>query len=181
MNIKLLALIKTNKQLPAKQKGVVLIMSLVFLIGLSIIGIAAMDTAALELKMSGSTQRHITAMHQAESTLLIAEQAIDAIVADPAVFDFTTAGDGYYAKNEVVNMNNVDWTGLDSEAGIDANNQYIIQYQGSKAIPGDGENISQDDNVAGGFVYTYSITARSEGAKNTVRLVQALYVTQSAP
>ena len=166
---------------PAKQKGVVLIMSLVFLIGLSIIGIAAMDTAALELKMSGSTQRHITAMHRAEATLLTAEQAIDAIIVDPLVFDFTAAGDGFYAKNEVVDYNNVDWTGLNAETGIDADNLYIVQYQGSKAIPGDGENISQDDNVAGGYVYTFSITARSEGARNTVRLVQALYVTQTAP
>jgi type IV pilus assembly protein PilX len=181
MNIKLLALIKTNKQLPAKQKGVVLIMSLVFLIGLSIIGIAAMDTAALELKMSGSTQRHITAMSQAESTLLTAEQAIDAIIANPASFAFTTVGDGYYAKNEVVNMNSIDWSGISSEQGVDVNNRYVIQYLGSKAIPGDGENISQDDKVAGGHVYTFSITARSEGAKNTVRLVQSLYVTQTAP
>ncbi len=54
---------------PRRQQGIVLVVSLVILMILTILGMAAMSTSSLEIKMSGNAQETTRALEAAESGL----------------------------------------------------------------------------------------------------------------
>lgn len=54
---------------PHRQQGIVLVVSLVILMILTILGMAAMSTSSLEIKMSGNAQETTRALEAAESGL----------------------------------------------------------------------------------------------------------------
>ena len=57
---------------PAKQTGVVLVMSLVMLTVLTLIGVTSMTSATLEMKISNNMQQHNVAFQAAQSRLAFA-------------------------------------------------------------------------------------------------------------
>ncbi len=63
---------------PASQRGSVLIVSLVFLLLLTIVGVSAMNMSSLEEKMSGNFRDHDLAFQASESALVEAEDFVEA-------------------------------------------------------------------------------------------------------
>jgi len=168
---------------PASQRGVSLIVALVMLIVLTLIGVSSMNTAIVELKMAGSAQQQGIALNRANELLRVGEEDVLAIVTNPAAFDFTTTGDGYYFKDDAINVHQIDWAGqsLDSIAGTNANDSYVTEYLGPMEIPGESIKVATDGRIVGGAVHTFRITSRSATGKSALRLVQSIYVTSAPP
>jgi type IV pilus assembly protein PilX len=168
---------------PNAQRGVSLIVALVMLIVLTLIGVSSMNTAIVELKMAGSSQQQSIALNRADELLRVGEERIVAIVTDPAAFDFSAGGDGYYTKNDNIDVNNIDWAGqgLISIQGANTNDVYVAEYLGPTTIPGESVKVSTDGRIIGGAVHTFRITSRSATGKGALRLVQSIYVTATTP
>ena len=164
------------------QKGVSILVALVMLLILTLIGVSSMNSSIVELKMSTSMQQQGIALNRAEELLRTGEASVDAILADPAAFDFAAAGDGYYITANAIDVYQIDWQGLVSikpDANFD--DTYVIEYLGAKAIPGESVKIAPDGRIIGGAVHTFRITTRSVAGKGAIRLVQSMYVSELAP
>jgi type IV pilus assembly protein PilX len=165
------------------QRGVSLVVALVMLLVLTLIGVSSMNTAIVELKMAGSMQQQGMALNRADELLRVGEEDVVAIVNAPAAFDFAAAGDSYYVNADNVNVNNIDWVGqgLNTTQGATANDVYITEYLGAKAIPGESVKVGTDGRIIGGAVHTFRITSRSTTGKSALRLVQSVYVSSAPP
>ena len=168
---------------PGAQHGVSLVVALVMLIVLTLIGVSSMNTAVVELKMAGSSQQQSIALNRADELLRVGEDRVVAIVDDPAAFDFSASGDGYYTKDDNIDVNNIDWAGqsLTSIQGANTNDVYVAEYLGAKPIPGESVKVNTDGRIIGGSVFTFRITSRSATGKGALRLVQSMYVTTTSP
>jgi len=165
------------------QRGVSLVVALVMLLVLTLIGVSSMNTAIVELKMAGSMQQQGVALNRADEALHAAEDDVLAIVTDPAAFDFTVAGDGYYVTADNIDVHEIDWPteGLTSVQGANANDTYVAEYMGAKPIPGESVKVGTDGRIIGGAVHSFLITSRSEAGKSALRLAQSIYVTTAPP
>ena len=169
----------------ARQQGAALIISLLVLVAMTVIGISTMRGALLEVKMAGNAQQQVVATRQVERVLLAAEQRIEALVADSAAFEFGTANDGFYLPTDAVAVSNPSWSGVTAENGptVDGTviGQYVVEYHGPKAIPGETIKLDTEGRIIGGAVYTYRNSVRSSPRPGAVRIVQSLYTTRDAP
>ncbi len=84
------------------QAGVVLVVSLIILLLLTLIGLSAMQSTALEEKMAGNFQDKNLAFQAAESALRVAEDSLK----PPMVFPtFTNAGTGgFYTETPTISL-----------------------------------------------------------------------------
>jgi Tfp pilus assembly protein PilX len=153
------------------------------LVVLTLIGVSSMNTAIVELKMAGSAQQQSIALNRADELLRVGEEDVLAIVTEPAAFDFAATGDGYYLKEDDINVYNIDWVGqgLISIEGATSDDVYVVEYMGAEPIPGESQKVGTDGRIIGGAVHTNRITSRSVASKNALRLVQSIYVTASPP
>src|SRR5210317_1428172 len=87
----------------ARQRGVSLLVAMVMLIVLTLVGVSSMNTAIVELKMASSMQQQNLALNRANEMLRFGEDDVEAIVQNPAAFNFAAGGDGYY-----VTADNID-------------------------------------------------------------------------
>ncbi len=165
----------------ASQRGVSLIVAMIMLIVLTLIGVSSMNTAIVELKMAGSMQQQSVALNRADELLHTGEQDVEAIVNNPSAFDFAAAGDGYYVTADNIDVFDLGWSSLNPNQGASANDVYVTEYLGPKAIPGESVKVSTDGRIIGGAVHTFRITSRSATGKGALRLAQSLYVTISPP
>lgn len=172
-----------NTANPSSQKGISVLVALVMLLVLTLIGVSSMNTAIVELKMAGSMQQQGVALNRAEELLRVGEQDVEAIVTNPAAFDFAAAGDGYYVSADAIDVHQIDWAaqGLTATPGANAGDIYVTEYLGAKPIPGESVKVAADGRIIGGAVHTFRITTRSATGKNAVRLVQSIYVSDSPP
>ncbi len=168
---------------PDRQEGVSILVALVMLLVLTLIGVSSMKTSIVELQMAGSMQQQGIALNRAEELLRVGELAVDAIIADPAAFDFAAGGDGYYVNADAIDVHQIDWAaqGLTSIPGANTNDIYVIEYLGAKPIPGESVKVAADGRIVGGAVHTFRTTTRSAAGKNAVRLVQSIYVSNDPP
>jgi Tfp pilus assembly protein PilX len=155
---------------------------------MTLIGISSMDSAVLELKMSNTMQQQVVALNRAEATLQSAEDAIDAIVNDGAVYNFESGEDGFYPRESDVVVEQADWSAVVAEDGpetsdnnIDDDDRYVVQYLGAKPIPGETVTVDTNGRIAGGVVHTFRNTTRSASGRSVVRIVQSVYVTLNSP
>ncbi|WP_415882687.1 PilX N-terminal domain-containing pilus assembly protein [Neptuniibacter sp. QD34_54] len=90
------------------QQGTTLIITMIFLLVLSIIGLAGMDVTGLEERMAGNMRDRNMAFQAAEAALLEGEDYLESIVILPA-FD---GSDGHYALpgDGTKNWEEIDWT-----------------------------------------------------------------------
>jgi type IV pilus assembly protein PilX len=80
----------------APQKGVALIMALIFLLLLTMLGMSALSTTSLEEKMAANTKERNTAFQAAESALMVAEAWVIAQINKPI---FPDTANGLYLPN----------------------------------------------------------------------------------
>ncbi len=165
------------------QQGAALVISLIILLLLTVMGLASTSTSMMEIQMAGNAQFQTQALASAERSLTIAEERIEAIALEPTTFDFSTPGDGFYSTNNGLNIQQIDWrnTDLSVESDPDGNpdtdDLYIVEFFGSKPIPGESTKIKGGVRVKGSNVYTHRVTARSATQKGAERVVQSIYVT----
>ncbi len=170
------------------QKGAALAVSLILLLVMTIIGIAAMDGARLEISMAGLMQQDEVALRRAERTLVVAEAAVETIVATPGKFEFGATGDAFYLLVDDLDVSGVDWSSIDSAAGPvssdngkDDDDALVVEYLGAKVITGESEVEATDTPVAGSLAHAYRITTRSAAGGKSVRMVESIYTTFKDP
>ncbi|WP_149088136.1 pilus assembly PilX family protein [Pseudomonas prosekii] len=81
---------KACSSLPKRQRGMALLVSLVFLLLLTLIGISSMQNATLQEKMAGSVSLRNQSFQLAEATLRIGESAVQLPTYTQAVCGSTT-------------------------------------------------------------------------------------------
>jgi type IV pilus assembly protein PilX len=74
---------KPVSSLPIRQQGIVMVVSLLFLLILTIIGVTAMNSSTLEERMSGNLRDRNLAFQAAESALRAGEIALRATLVNP--------------------------------------------------------------------------------------------------
>jgi type IV pilus assembly protein PilX len=164
----------------ARQRGAVLLVSLIMLLILTLLGVSSMDTSLLELKMTNNFQQQVQAMNEAEQNLLVGEMDVEALVNNPQRFNFNTADDGYY--NSSTDMEDVrDWSSLSVIPGAGTDQGYVVEYLGTKNLPGNSIALDPDGGTPGDSVHAYVISARSKVGKGAQRTVQSSYTTFAAP
>jgi Tfp pilus assembly protein PilX len=171
-----------------RERGAVLIVALLILFAMTLIGVSSMDSAVMELKMSGTMQQQIVAMNRAEATLLTAEARIEAITNDGNQWNFETSKDGFYGATNTLDLEQANWDKVSTEAGpndsdnnVDDDDAYVIEYLGAKTPGGDSAIEDPNPVIAGGAVHTFRNTTRSASGRSVVRIVQSIYVTNGAP
>jgi len=172
----------TAKRKPqiGRQHGAALIMSLVILVILTLLGIASMNTANLQLLMTGNAQYQTVALSRAEQVIREAEAVVDAIV--PGVTPAIT--DGYHDITTISEVDLSTFTWPDNQTGdstLVANSKYIIEYSGNKKLPSTTFKFINGKPIIGDKVSVYRITARTLATRGAVRLVQSIYVTLNSP
>jgi type IV pilus assembly protein PilX len=157
-----------------------LLVSLIMLLILTLLGVGAMDTAVMELKMTSNFREQIQALNEAERNLRFAEIDIENIINDSRRFDFNTADDGYYDSRAALESVNA-WSELSTQSGADHGDSYIVEYIGTKYQKGASIAIDTDGGTPGDYIHAYVITAHSTVGKGAVRTIQAAYSSFDAP
>ncbi|MEJ2686694.1 MAG: PilX N-terminal domain-containing pilus assembly protein [Gammaproteobacteria bacterium] len=172
----------------ARQKGAVLIVSLLILLVMTVIGIVAMDTTTLEEKMAGNTRQRDLAFQAAEATLRDGEQ--DLLIHTPVGFDTScTNGLCLVLSSGTSNMTPYwdvagDWqkaraygsqTGAAALKGVPTPD-YLLEKLPPAATP--GQNLSNTGSYNGPLpTQLYRITAKATaGNGNVVVELQSVYL-----
>lgn len=178
-----ITLLKTHG--PFRQQGVVLIMSLVILLVLTLLGVAAMRSSNLQIVMSGNSQFQVEALSRAEATIRAGETLIEGLLTGTlpptGYYDISpTSTSGAVAIDDFINYAWVTTPGPGQNAiappGIN-DSAYVIEYTGDKPVPGEGVS----SEIPGGRVYVFKITARSTSSRGATRRIQSIYVTENSP
>jgi type IV pilus assembly protein PilX len=158
------------------QRGFVLVMSLIFLVLLTIIGITVMNTTVLQEKMAFNVKDKNLSLQASESGLALAEKWIGSVQGQPNVGNIVGT---YWTENSGTSpiWKSVDWTnttvlcvypndcsGNPFGTALDGNfyagqPRYIVEYVGkqSKSLQIGGSGTSQST------YYTYRVTSRGVG------------------
>jgi type IV pilus assembly protein PilX len=168
-----------------KNTGVALFISLVLLLLLTIIGVSAVQTTTLEVRMARNEHDTLLAFQSAESALRDAEALLETLT---SAVSFTDAGTN--GRWTIADLGDPDrwnlaglWTGALSVtgatnvAGVAAQPRFIIEHVAS--VLREDNAYQLNDPYAGGTadrIEMFRITARGVGGSpNAVVLLQSTY------
>ena len=155
-----------------RQAGAALALSLMMMAIMTLVGVASMNTTLLEMLMAGNFQFQANTLINAENTLVTAEQAAQtATLGNYTGTDSTPTG-----RYNIVQVNARVPTEMNSSNSItvSTNNIYILEHSGMQTPPGNSNGWG--NGGAGTTQEVIRATARSEGTKGAVRMVQSIYV-----
>lgn len=95
---------------PSRQRGVALVMALVFLSLLTILGVTAMSTSSLEEKMAANTRDRNLGFQAAETALWAAETYVAGLASDAAPWADSTKGRYDPSATSNPNWDSVNWS-----------------------------------------------------------------------
>lgn len=152
---------------PGSQRGAILIVSLLFLLILTMIGVASMQTTTLEEKMAGNMRDRGVALQAAESGIRDGETFIES-VASTAAFagsnglygEYMAAPDPFAAATWSSNATSRAGTALE---GIGAAPRFFVRYTGTIAVDSSSLKVKGYGQGSPGDVSTFEITARGTG------------------
>lgn len=182
--------IQTERFPPLRQRGVALVMALVFLLLLTILGIAALNTTSLEEKMANNVKDRNLAFQSAESALIVAENWVYAQIGKP-VFPNNSIGLYTPVTSDTVatpNWDSVDWSGSSvvtypstpgqtvsgSLGKIQTQPKYIIEDMGE--TPESGGSLVTTSSYKSSGTTILRITGRGTGGTDAaVVMLQSTY------
>jgi type IV pilus assembly protein PilX len=170
------------------QSGAVLVVSLIMLLLLTLIGVAAIQVASLEEKMAYNSRDKNLAFQAAEAALRGAEQEIEGL---PSIASFNGSNHWLIAEDAVMpplfehrgSLSTVTWNNADSfefEADmteINSQPRYFIKYIGDNAAA--NINNCSYGSSCGEIVSYFIVTARGTGAQNTSQSFLRLYYART--
>ena len=154
--------------MPARQRGAVLVLSLIFLLVVTMIAIGSMRDTVLEEKMAGNTRDRNLAFQSAESAVREAELFIEGVV---SLGNFGTTS-GLYGRTTIEPAFYAPSTWSDAAYHVVAGTDYgsyeaprymikhfttVVGTEGAMNMSGYG------DNKGSGDVTIFKITARATG------------------
>ena len=166
----------------SKQQGAALFVSLIFLLILTVLGIASMNDTIMQGKMAAAIQDGNVALQGAETAVRDAEQFIETIVSVGA--EFTNSNGKYDQANAPDPYAAATWTGTVSREADALTGQtnparyYIVlsdlMSDGNGATSGNIGNNSH--NSSGSEVQAFRIVARATGGTtNSQRIIESFY------
>lgn len=179
-----------------KQKGSVLILSLMILVVLTMIGVSSMSSSSLQEKMAGNFRDREIAFQAAEMTLAAAEDYITSTIntsnigsADGLYNQFNgPAPHNAFTGNDAGTISNW-WTGTDSLAlnaapinktiaEVRTQPRYTIEAREDVGVD-EGTDINvggYGESTGGGIITSFRVTARGTGkSDSTVVILQSSY------
>jgi type IV pilus assembly protein PilX len=165
-----------------KQRGVALVMAMIFLLLMNVLAVAAMNTSVLEERMAGNMGNSSVAFQAAESALRAGEVWLGSR-RDKPVFDPANTSDGLHLASLTATPAWDPSTGVWSSSdiftysglsGVAAQPTYIIEDLGE--IPDTGGSLVLPTNYKSTGKNLFRITARATGENNTaVVFLQSVY------
>ncbi len=168
-----------------KQKGSVLVISLLILVVLTILGVSSMNSTSLQEKMSGNFRDREIAFQAAEMALAYAEDYAKNSINSSAAF---TDSNGYYTFTNGPTSNNAFtgtwWTGSNSQVlpttidEVRTQPRFTIEYRNEVGVDeGTSINIgAYGESTGGGVITSFRVTARGTGqSDNTQVILQSNY------
>lgn len=167
----------------SKQRGVALFISLVFLLILTIVGVASMNDTLLQTKMVGAMQDSNQALQLTELALRDGEYLVEA---QHSLVDFGTVTGMYSEGSTISPYDSSAWTAARSIAastiGLDDNaaaSRYFVQYTGKVDDSKQPISINVDPvghDSGAGVIYGFRIVGRATGQGGTsVRIIESFY------
>lgn len=163
-----------------QQQGVVLIIALIFLLMLSIIGMAAIRGSGMQELMAGNIKDRNMAFQAAEASLRVVERAIDSNSAC-TVFDGTNGCfNDQNAIAPVVSWTETNWNNRSAEANVELKlskkPRYVVEKLAATDSPvsanaGFSLEFNNDAPSATGGVTAYRITSLGYGGTETSQVV----------
>lgn len=190
---------------PRTERGAALVVSMMMLIAITLVGMAAMGNSRLEWLMASNTNFQTSTLARAERTLAnTAENQLVNLVCTN-IFPLRNCNARNFPNWATVDafFNNVNgdalpintnlgdvsaWNGLPSNNALDSSGavigRYVIVYRGCVYTPpnvGTGPNCGQLPIDMTPFTDTYEIWALSTDEKGTARIVRSTFVTVTHP
>jgi len=184
-------------RLPSGQRGSTLIISMIMLILLMLLGVAAMNASDTQFKLAGNLQFEDAAMNNAETTINTAEMWLKTghnfknaglisdlcggrsvaylYPLDKTVTPATPCLSGYTSPaNDPLTMT---WDDTNSiTAAGNANQRYLIELMSTNnQLVGSGLSLGGHGSTGCNQVNTYRITARGMSARGATKFVQSYY------
>lgn len=158
------------------QSGAALIVSLILLLVMTVLGVAAMNSSILQGFMSASYQEQTIRLATAENVLLEGEFDVEELVTNGVL---TRAEQGYY-------LNLMTGPGIEFAAADPTQypngRDFVIEYMGEFLVP--GESVVEGGGLEDSLIHIFRVSARSlrpAEERGGLRIVQSLYVTLRAP
>ena len=169
--------------LSSRQRGAALVVSLMFLLIMTILGVTAMNTATLGTMMAGNAMFQATALSEAELILREGEEDIETnIVGLSPAKEWDTGGDHYYLRtgnadpNNLIDPSELDWSFTEQTSALVAGGSYVIELAvEDEVIP--GEDVDVGCLNPGSCVDVYLVSTQSQHHRGAKRIVQGVYVT----
>jgi len=152
--------------LPSRQRGSALLVSLVFLLLLTMIGVAAIQDSTLQERMAGNTRDREVAFQAAEAGLRVAERYLQGAVVGP----FEGNANGLFLAGSSPNWqtsNSTNWIKLPNGALsiVSAQPEYVIEEVSQTGMFGLGADEPEEVSSS------YRVTSRGYGASPDARVV----------
>ncbi len=156
-----------------KETGVVLFLSLVFMVLIAMLGMFTVRSATSEIKIATNVQARASAFSDAELGIKSGEKVIANTLVGAPAFDWSTnVTDGFYYDGDVQNLRAI-WNGNPGyETGDDAS-QFIVEYLGPFTT--EGSSIAIGAGTLSNQRYVYRVTGRGQSARGGYRLSQSIY------
>lgn len=169
------------------QRGAALFMSLLFLLIMTILGVAGMNLSRMENLMSGNNQFQTAALVNAELMMSSAIRDLETNLGAPFL-NMNTTGDHFYLRNEdtteSIEPTDLNWTfsaasstptGGDSDYGY----RYVVEYIGQLEGSDDGDcSVVMKPKPVDCYRQIYTVTSQSDTSRGAKRTVQVVYVTE---
>lgn len=172
-----------NFKQPHPQRGMVIIVGLIFLMILTLIGISAMNSTALSEKLTQNLRDTTAAFEAAEASMTDGEAWLQAqTIAPTAVSTCTSAPCSVWAANTLgtIYQQPTSWWQAQAKTfsatlyGVAAQPQYIIEFHSFVPYELGPESLGKGQGY-----YYYRVNARGTGATvNSQVNLQSIYVTQ---
>lgn len=156
----------------ARQRGVVLFLSLVVLLVLTVLGVSGAQVSMLEERMAGGARDRDIAFQAAEAALARGEVFVTGL-SDADLAQFAANEDGMYRPRGGTDddwWNTVDWAGDDDLPtvaidinGVSAQPRYIVEYMRRVLASGDSFAVSNVGAAAAAPTDIFRITAYGWG------------------
>lgn len=159
------------------QRGAAMAVSLIMLLLMTLIVLAASRTSILDLLMATNAQNANEALQRAEDSTLRGEQRILTDFDGAPTVDFAAdPDDGLYVAGEIT-VDSVDWEALqvETEGADDELKEYMIEYLGP--TPAVGGSLAIGAGAGSNMRFLYRVSGRGLSARNSRRVVQTIYAT----
>jgi len=163
----------------SKQSGSTLMVTMIILILIMLLGVAAINSSDMQFKLTGNLQFEEMAMNNAETAVNAAERWLETVAATQPSASSVVDLSSWNNSIETMTWDNSNSTRVIGADGTANDNQrYVIGYVSTNASPlaGIGLNCFDPANEHNfDCVNTYVITGRGESGRGAVKFIQTYY------